>query len=116
MENDLSPPRAGRRDGPALAFALLYPAAMTWVYFVVMHHEGAGDNPGLRAAYGVGKLVQFLFPVVYVGVFERERLRPRRPTAGGLLAGVGFGLLVAGAMGLLYFGALRASPWFTNTP
>jgi uncharacterized protein len=116
MGNELDTPRAAWRDGPALAFALLYPAAMTWVYFVVMHQEGAGDNPGLRAAYGVGKAVQFLFPVVYVGVFERARLRPRPPTRGGLLAGVGFGLLVAGAMGLLYFGALRASPWFANTP
>jgi uncharacterized protein len=109
---------APRRDVPILAFALFFPVIMTWIYFVVMHQEDAADNLGFRLAYTLGKATQFLLPIVYVAAFDRARLRWDGfcPTAKGLGLGLGFGLLVAGAMLLLYFAALRDSPWLAAAP
>jgi membrane protease YdiL (CAAX protease family) len=107
-----------RRDAPALAFALLYPTAMTWFYFVVMSQQGSEDNPRLRLAYTSGKALQFLFPVLYLAVVEPALLwrAPRRPVPRGLLLGIGFGLLVGGAILTLYHAVLRDSAWLAQTP
>jgi len=113
-----APPRAAWRDGPALGFALLFPAAMTWVYFVALHQEDAADNPGLKLAYSLGKALQFLFPLAYIALCEPIllRQRPQPPGARGLLLGLGFGLLVVAAMLLAYFAALRDSPQLAHAP
>lgn len=112
------PARPAWRDVPALAFALLFPTAMTWFYFVVMSQREGQDNPGLRVAYGAGKAIQFAFPLVYVACFEPALIfrRPQRPTAAGLLWGIAFGLVVGGAIVALYHTALRGSPWLEQLP
>jgi membrane protease YdiL (CAAX protease family) len=104
------------RDGAALAFALLFPLLMAWVYFVAVPAAAQQGNPILVAAYGAGKLIQFLFPALYVGLFARSCLRPGRPTTRGLGLGVAFAVLVAVAMFVLYFVLLRASPLLADTP
>lgn len=103
-------PYSSIRDGLALMFTSLFPLVMTFIYFVVLDNPEAETNRALLTAFGVGKAIQFLFPIVYVFWFEREQLRPSRPTVGGLLLGAGFGLLVGAAMFILYFSAVQHIP------
>jgi membrane protease YdiL (CAAX protease family) len=91
----------------AVCFALVYPTVLAWFYFVVLATEGQGVNPGMRLAYGVGKVVQFAFPLVCLLVFEGRLPRPTLPTWRGLEYGLGFGVLVAAATFLLYYAFLR---------
>jgi uncharacterized protein len=109
---------AARRDLAALTFALFFPTAMTWFYFVAMHQEGGQDNPHVKAAFGVGKALQFGFPLAYVGCFELPSLlrRPPRPKWAGLGMGLCFGALVGTAMLIVFFAGLRHSPWLEKTP
>jgi membrane protease YdiL (CAAX protease family) len=104
------------RDVAALSFALLFPLVMAWVYFVVLAGEAQGANPALVAAFAAGKLIQFLFPALYVGCFERDRLRPVWPTTRGLAIGAGFAAVVSLALFALYFGWLGSSPLLADTP
>ncbi len=104
-----------RRDILALAFAMLFPSAMTWVYFVALAGESEGNN-ALQAAFGLGKLVQFLWPLVYVKLIAREQLRPQWSNGQGLAWGLGFGLATAAAMVGLYCGWLRGSEMVAQTP
>jgi membrane protease YdiL (CAAX protease family) len=89
---------------------------MAWLYFVALAQDEARANPGLQAAFGTGKVVQALFPLVYVWWFERGRLVPQAPTARGLGLGIGFGLLVAAATLALYHGWLKHSPLLGDAP
>jgi membrane protease YdiL (CAAX protease family) len=107
--------RPAAPDGYALAFAMLFPSLMAWLYFVALAGEG-GAGPGLMIVFGAGKVVQFAFPAVYVWWFERQRLRPAWPSARGLTVGLGFGLLVGAAVLGLYHGWLRHSPLTAQTP
>ncbi len=102
------------RDGSALIFAMLFPLGMAWIYFVVLADPEARANEGLQVAIGLGKIVQFTFPLVYVWWFERERLVLRKPTAEGMALGIGFGLVVAAAILGLYLFWLRGSPAFSR--
>ena len=73
-----------RRDTLAVLFALVFPCFMAWLYFVQLAQTGVRNNPALQIAFGVGKAIQFLFPVLYVWWFERDRLVLRWPTRQGL--------------------------------
>ncbi len=115
----MPPPRAPWRDLAALAFALVFPALLTWLYLVVLGSPAgmpAEASGPVRFAFAAGKLVQFIFPVVYVAVFERERLRPARPGARGLAPGLAFALVVDAAMLGLFLGCARHHAWFAETP
>ena len=72
-----------KRDVPALLFAMTFPSVMAWLYLVALA-SGAGqdvkESRAVQVAFGVGKVVQFAFPVLYVWWFDRGRLRPSRPT------------------------------------
>jgi membrane protease YdiL (CAAX protease family) len=98
------------RDCWALTFASIFPLVMTYTYFVVLNRPDAGANPLLITAFGIGKLVQFLFPVLYVWWFEREQIGLPRPTLRGMALGVGFALFVGVSMWLLYFLWIRHIP------
>ena len=90
----------GRGDWPAVAFAMAFPAFLTWIYFVVL----AGSSAGLQqATYGAGKVIQFGFPLVWVLAVQRRRLGPIRPRTAGLATGAGFGLVVLAAMVAFYY-------------
>lgn len=102
---------ARRRDAAALVFAMIYPTVMAWIYFVGLANrseaQGSEANPAMQMAYSMGKLAQFIFPVVYLGVFDRGALRMKRPHLRGLLGAVLFGLAVAAGIVLLYDFLLR---------
>src|SRR5207248_7214422 len=83
----------------ALGFAMVFPTVMAWTYFVALARapetpRGAEAKPAIRAAYGIGKVAQFSFPVIYLGLYRRHVLRPRRPSLAGRSLGLGFGLVV----------------------
>jgi membrane protease YdiL (CAAX protease family) len=100
----------------SLAFALVFPLFMAWVYFILMAGTEQRGNPAFVAAYGLGKVVQFLFPALYVAWFDRQSLRLARPTIRGLGLGAGFAALVAMVLFALYFGWLRNSQLVADTP
>jgi uncharacterized protein len=106
------------RTGTALALAMLYPSVMAWIYFVVLAPPAATSRPSYAAllAYGAGKLVQFGFPLLWVWVFEPERLQLRRPSFRGLEWGLAFGLTVAALILGAYFFGLRGGWLLSETP
>jgi hypothetical protein len=79
--------------------ALTYPSALTFLYFVLLAAFSAGVQ---QTAYGVGKLVQFGFPAVYVWMVLREQPRWSLLSAKGISPSLVFGVLVSAAMLLLY--------------
>jgi membrane protease YdiL (CAAX protease family) len=102
----------------AVAFAMALPTVMTWQYMV-----GTGDSAGTETAlsatqlaYGAAKILQFSFPVVAVLALERRWPRPGVPNFAGLRLGLVFGLLVAAALFVLYFGFLQDTPLLEKTP
>jgi CAAX protease family protein len=79
----------------AIVFAIVFPTIVTLAYFVVL----AGQSSGLQqAAYGIGKVIQFAFPAVWVFIVLREKICWHRPTRSGIGLAFGFGLLIAGTM------------------
>jgi membrane protease YdiL (CAAX protease family) len=89
---------------------MLLPTVLTALYFVAL------TGPAQQVVYAAGKVVQFTFPLLFLVLYLRAQPRWRWPRPGGLFLGVGFGLLVAGAMLGAYFGALRSSPLLAQTP
>jgi len=103
MTSDLSPARSWR-EWPVLIGALLFPSLVTLVYFVWL-----ADQPTAlqQAAYSVGKILQFGFPVVWVRFVQRRAIsvvpcRPRDLVEGGLLGGA-----ILLGMALIHFVWLR---------
>ena len=92
-----------RVDAWGVLFSLVFPSVATWVYFILLAPYPAGPQ---QAAWLVGKVVQFAFPVVWVLGMQRRRLRLSRPNIAGLGEGFLFGLLVFAVM----LGAYHA--WF----
>jgi membrane protease YdiL (CAAX protease family) len=97
--NDLATASSRRADAAALLFALLFPTLVTWVYFVLLAESGTAI---IWTACGVGKVVQFSFPLVWVLAMQHRRLGVRLPDGRGLAEGIGFGLFVLVVMLVLY--------------
>jgi membrane protease YdiL (CAAX protease family) len=93
----------------AISFALVLPTIVTLAYFVLL----AGSPPSLQqSVYGIGKTVQFGFPVFWVFLVLRKKLRWPPPPRAGLLPGLAFGMLVMAAMLVLYHGFLKPRGFF----
>src|SRR5436305_6827895 len=94
------------RVGWALAFAMVWPTLVAWVYFVALARPAAegerGANRAAVAAYAAGKVIQFAFPLVWVWGTTGRLPRPGRPTRRGLAAGLAFGLVIAAGTLLFY--------------
>jgi membrane protease YdiL (CAAX protease family) len=103
------------RDAIALTFASFFPLVMALLYFVVLNNPGGGTNRALIAAFGIGKLVQFLFPAAYIGWFERKKMGLPGPSLRGMGLGVLFALVVGASMSLLYFFWARHLPVVAET-
>jgi len=96
----------------ALLFALFFPTVLTWVYFIAL----ADSLPWLqKGTYGIGKLIQFAFPLAFVLLIRKERLQFRGIERSGLVVAVGFGAIVAGAMLALYYFWLKPAGFFAGT-
>jgi len=101
--------KSSRADALAIAFAFVFPSLVTLSYFVLL----TGTPPSVQqSVYGIGKALQFGFPLFWVFCVLREKLRWSLPTKAGLLPGFGFGLLVAVAMLALYHLALGPAGFF----
>lgn len=109
----MSPPRLV--DRAALTFAMLFPLFMAWLYFVVLD-VGEGASPLVQFAFASGKIVQALFPALFVWWFERERLRVATPTATGLALGTGFGIAVSLGLFGLYYGLTQYTTLLAGAP
>jgi membrane protease YdiL (CAAX protease family) len=94
---------------PAVLVAMLFPSLLTWVYFVALA-GGHGVSPAQQVAYGLGKVLQFAWPVLCVWYLERRFPWPAPLRARGLLLGLGIGIFIAAAMLWLYVAVLRDSP------
>ena len=99
MTNEPKSSSPSRRDALVVLVALVFPTLITWVYFVLL----ADHSPGVQqAAYGVSKVLQFGFPLFWVVVICRERVRLSWPNRAGLAEGAVFGAVVFTAILLLY--------------
>jgi uncharacterized protein len=105
-----------RRDALALIWAMAFPSFMTWIYFVAAAGSGTQVNSAVLIAYFAGKVIQFGFPAVYVGLTEPRSLRPAWPGFRGLAFGLTFGLIVGGAALALYYSVLKDSRVLQETP
>jgi len=106
------PPYTSRiSDSLAVAFALGFPTLITWVYFVYL----ADSSPTLQqTAYGIGKVLQFAFPLFWVVAVCRRRPEWKWPTARGLALGAAFGAAVFAATMVMYFGWLKPAGYFAT--
>ena len=95
----------------ALALVMLLPTVATLLYFVVL-----SGNPLTQVVYFSSKVVQFAFPLAWVLLVQRRRVRPARPDRRSIVAGILLG--AAGvAIGLpAYFGYFKHSPWLASAP
>lgn len=100
-ENRLDQPPAATSDWIALVFAMLFPTLVTLVYFQWLKDSGSSFQ---QLAYGIGKVLQFGFPVVWVLIWYRQKLKwSGDQNSKQIWLGVGFGLVVAAAMFAIYF-------------
>ncbi len=100
-ENRLDQPTATISDWIAVTFAMLVPTVVTLVYFQWLKDS---DSSLQQIAYGIGKVIQFGFPMAWVLIWYRHKLTwsgQRNPKQVWL--GVGFGVLVVAAMFAIYF-------------
>lgn len=92
-------------------FGMVFPTAVTLVYFVWASQFSAGVQQG---TYAVMKSLQFVLPVVWVWAVLREPIRLRRPTLDGVGLGLAFGLAVLVAAWLVYHQWLSGTPMFAS--
>ncbi len=91
--------RLTKFDGTVLLVAMLFPTVLTFVYFVFF-----SDSSGIfqRLAFGIGKPLQFVIPIFWIGVIRRDRWLVRPFNRRGVLEGTLFGLAVFAAIVGLY--------------
>ncbi len=82
-----------------LSLAVLFPSLLTLTYFVLLSGFSAGIQ---QAVYGIGKCLQFGFPVAWIWLVLHARLRWHWPGLRGVGWGLAFGLFVLLAMWGLY--------------
>lgn len=101
-----------RRDWCAVLFALVFPTLITVVYFIML-----AGYPAIvqQTAYAAGKLMQFLFPVVWFILIERGRLAWQAPKRTDLLLAAGLGVALVAAALALYRFHLKPAGFFSDT-
>jgi membrane protease YdiL (CAAX protease family) len=97
MMQQPTPTTARRADACAALAGVAIPTLVTWLYFVALRNCPAAVQ---QTAYGVGKTVQFAFPLFWL-LAGRLRFRDARAPA-GVVQGLAFGGLVTAAILLCY--------------
>lgn len=116
----------------ALLFAMTFPTVAAWSYFLGLAGSDTGVNPRQQTAYVAGKVVQFSFPLAFLGMAgwrtrakvgavdkdwrDSRWLQVGPPHFRGLTPALLFGLTVAIAILGAYFGVLRGTPLLAKTP
>ena len=77
----------------------MFPTLVTWIYFVALRNESDSVQ---KMAYGIGKAIQFGFPIVWVWLYSRPDIGHRKPQRTELIIGFASGVVIAGAMWLLF--------------
>lgn len=101
------------RDGPrwnvaVLIAAIVLPTAVTWLYFTAL----AGYSPVVQqTAYTVGKVVQFLLPIVWLWL-AKQRMECAWPTLRGVPIGIAFGAVLLASAWALYANLLKSMGMF----
>lgn len=90
-----------RRDHAAVLAALAFPTLVTLVYFVWLAERPSAWQ---QVAYAIGKVLQFGFPLVWVGLVQKRRWSLRPPRRRELAEGALLGAAILAAMLMLYFG------------
>lgn len=93
-----------RRELAALAFTIVFPSVLTLGYFVVF-----AGHPLATPLAGVGKVLQFGFPALWVFVVAGEKFQWKRPKLNGIPLGAGFGVFIAALMIALAMLVLKPS-------
>ncbi len=103
------------RDLIAVAIASLFPLAMAMIYFVVLDKPASGENSAVKLTYSMGKIVQFLFPALFVFYFERDAIKFTGPSWRGIPFALVFSSIVAVSAACLYHFVLRETRAFSVT-
>lgn len=90
------------KSAAILVFAMLFPSAAAYVYFVRLSGAGQGDsNSYVQVIYAATKIFMLLLPLIYIGWCDR-RWRPfPKSSSSGVVWGIAFGLAVAFAIVVL---------------
>lgn len=104
----MNPPGSLRRF--AVVFALVFPTVLTWVYFVLMAKSPAAWQ---QAAYGIGKTVQFAFPLLWVLVVQQQQVRFHGPRPRDVAIGGSSGAVILLATIGLYYGWMKPAGYFS---
>lgn len=108
-----------KREPLVLAFAIVFPSVMAWLYFVVFSSAASPDqqtNPALQSLYFIGKVIQFGTPILWLWFADRAALRFRKLTSRGIGVGLAFGVAVAIFAFAVYYGLLVNSPAMADAP
>lgn len=97
------------RDWTAVIFALALPTVVTLAYFVLADGYSSQTQ---QVTYGIAKTFQFLFPIAYVLLIQRERPQLLPLTASGIRMGLALGLAISAAMLALYHWGLKDAHFF----
>jgi uncharacterized protein len=92
-------------------FALTFPSAITWAYFV---SAGAYSSGAQQAIFAVVKVLQFAFPIFWTWLILREPLRTGGASAQGILLGAVFSIAVVVAGWLVFDRVLRDMAFFAS--
>jgi membrane protease YdiL (CAAX protease family) len=105
--------RAGGIALAGLAFAVVFPTALTLAYFVAL-----ADQPRwlVQGVYAAGKIGQFAFPVIWATWVLGRAPRPSWPGRRGAIAGLGFGLAVLAVAVAVFHAVLQPSGLVAGGP
>lgn len=95
----------------AVTAAMLFPTLGTWLYFVV-----ASGESWTQPIYGVSKIVQFAFPLLWILAIQRRSLQLAWPGTRGIATGLVFGILVVAFLLGTYFGWAKEASFLAAAP
>lgn len=101
----------GKNRIAAVLIAFVFPTLITWVYFVAL--QGYSDSVQ-KMAYGIGKVLQFALPAVWVFLYSREDLGHRSPKVSELSVGLASGAVIAVTMLVLFHFVIEPSAVFES--
>lgn len=94
----------------AVGFAIVFPTVVTWVYFILLAKSPAAWQ---QTAYGIGKVIQFGFPLMWVWLVQRQPPKVHRPSRRDAWIGGLSGAVILVATVTLFHGWLKPAGHFS---